>query len=142
MLNADPVNPEANAAQGKFLCFVKDDWDKGVLMLALGNVPELKAIAEKELDELSPVPPLQIADGWWKLAEKQQGIIKTRMCRWAARWYRQALPELSGLEKDAWRCGFVRSRNRARGDKGNMPNYVTQFWTWSPFPLGLLHCAP
>jgi hypothetical protein len=100
MLNADPVNPEANAAFGKYLCFVKGDWDRGILMLALGGDPALKALAQKELEELSPPPPEQIGDDWWTLAEKEDGAIKKQGQARAGYWYRTALPRLSGLSKE------------------------------------------
>ncbi len=100
MLSADPVNPQANAAVGKYLCFAKGDWDRGVLMLALGSASDLKAMAEKELDELSPMRPEQVGDGWWEIANKEDGVIKNQIQGRAAFWYRKALPGLSGLMKD------------------------------------------
>ena len=50
-LKADPVDPQANTDMGKYLGFVKMDWDKGMLMLALGNDPALKELAAKELED-------------------------------------------------------------------------------------------
>jgi hypothetical protein len=100
LLSADPVNPAANAAYGKYLCFVKKDWDQGVLMLALGNDPKLKAIAQMELDELSPSGPEQLGDGWWAAVDNDAGIGKSQGQERAAYWYRRALPSLSGLRKD------------------------------------------
>lgn len=100
MLRAEPANPEANAATGKYLCFVKGDWDRGVLMLALGSDPSLKAIAEKELDELTPTRPEQVGDGWWERAEEEVGTIQKRTRARAAYWYRKALPGLSGFARD------------------------------------------
>lgn len=100
MLRAEPANPEANAAMGKYLCFVKGDWDNGILMLALGNDPSLKALAEKELDELAPKRPEYLGNGWWECSEKEAGTIQKRTRARAAYWYREALPGLSGLAKD------------------------------------------
>ena len=99
MLNTDPVNPQANTASGKYLCFDKGEWDRGVLMLALGNDAGLKAAAQMELDELSRVPPVQVGDSWWDYAEKENGTIKNQTRARAAVWYRKALPGLSGLMK-------------------------------------------
>jgi hypothetical protein len=100
MLNADPVNPAANAAYGKYLCFVKRDWDRGVLMLALGSDPSLKAVAQKELEELSPTQPDQLGDEWWDSVDKEDGVIKSQGQARAAYWYRKALPGLAGLRKE------------------------------------------
>jgi hypothetical protein len=99
MLKSDPINPQANSAVGEYLCFVKGEWDRGILMLALGNDPGLKAIAEKELDELTPTRPEQLGDAWWERADKEAGPIQRQSRARAAYWYRAALPGLSGLAK-------------------------------------------
>jgi hypothetical protein len=99
MLSADPVNPAANTAYGKYLCFVKKDWDQGILMLALGDDPNLKALAQKELAELSPIQPEQLGDDWWDAVDKEDGFIKTQGQARAAYWYRKASPGLSGLKR-------------------------------------------
>jgi hypothetical protein len=93
-LLADPVNPEANTAMGKYLCFVKGDWDHGILMLALCNDETLKSMAEQELID-SPQPD-HLGDAWWDLAEKEEGTIKRGTKARAAYWYRQALSNAAG----------------------------------------------
>ena len=100
LLNADPANPAANAAYGKYLCFVKKDWDRGVLMLALGNDPALQAVAQKELEELTPMPPDQLGDLWRDAVDREGGVFKSQGQARAAYWYRRALPGLSGLKKE------------------------------------------
>ncbi len=100
LLKADPTNPAANAVYGKYLCFVKKDWDRGILMLALGNDPTLQAVAQKELEELSPMPPDQLGDLWRDAVDKEGEIVKSQGQARAAYWYRRALPGLSGLRKE------------------------------------------
>jgi hypothetical protein len=99
MLHENPINPSANTAYGKYLCFVKGDWDSGILMLALGDDPKLKALANNELVELSSRRPEDLGDDWWDLAEQENGAIKSRTQGRAIYWYREALPKLSGLAK-------------------------------------------
>jgi hypothetical protein len=98
-LKADAIDAEANTAVGKYLCFVKGDWEKGLLMLALGNDANLRELAQSELSELSSRPPEQLGDDWWDRSEKESGFMKCRAQARAAYWYRQALPRLTGLAK-------------------------------------------
>ena len=100
-LEKTPDDPEANLIVGKYLCFVKGDWDKGLLMLALGRDEALKALAQKALENVtSSVEQAKLGDAWWNLAEKQEALAKKHIQAWAAYWYRQALPGLTGLRKD------------------------------------------
>lgn len=100
-LEKTPDDPAANLVVGKYLCFVKRDWDKGLSMLALGEDEVLKKLAKKELEgAASSVEQAKLGDGWWGLAEKVEGAAKKQMKARAAYWYQQALPGLSGLMKD------------------------------------------
>ena len=97
-LDTAPADPDANLAVGKYLCFVKGDWYSGIPMLVLGNDQLLKSLAEKELAKpTQPAEQVSIADGWWKLAEAQEGRIKQNIMVRARSWYLEALPALSGL---------------------------------------------
>jgi len=72
VLEKTPDDPEANLAVGKYKCFVKGDWDKGLLMLALGKDETLKALAKRELAGVaSSAEQAKLGDSWWNLAEKQ-----------------------------------------------------------------------
>jgi hypothetical protein len=48
-LRTDPQDPSANLEVGKYLCFFRSDWEKGLGSLARGNNPELKALALREI---------------------------------------------------------------------------------------------
>ena len=99
-LDVRPGDPEANLLVGRFYCLTKDNWERGVPMLALGSDPELKAVAIKELKgATSPERQAKLGDDWWKLAEKEEGLWKTRLQSHALHWYEQALPQLTGLSK-------------------------------------------
>ena len=95
-----PDDPEANLVVGKYLCFARGDWDKGLPMLALGKDDALKALAKQEREgAASSKEQAKLGDGWWELAEKQDGTVKKQMQARAGHWYQEALPGLSGLTK-------------------------------------------
>lgn len=96
-LEAKSTDPDANFIVGKFLCFVKGDWQRGVAMLALGSNEELKVASVMEL-ETKP-DAIKLGDAWWKIAESHEGTAKARTQAHSAEWYRKALPGLSGLTK-------------------------------------------
>lgn len=98
MLAAKPTDPAANLTVGKFYCFVKRDWSIGIPMLALSNEPELKSLADIELEVPSqPGDLVRLGDGWWSQALKADGRQKQNIEMRARDWYLQALPDLSGL---------------------------------------------
>ena len=100
-LEKTPDDPAANLVVGKYFCFLKGNWDKGLPMLALGKDEALKAVAAKELEGAASFSAqAKLGDGWWSLAEKEEGAAKKPMQARAAYWYEQALPGLSGLMKD------------------------------------------
>jgi hypothetical protein len=100
VLFAKPDDAEASLAVGKFLCFVKADWDKGLPLLAKCSDTALKALAEKDLAQPRDAKEqMAVADGWWDLAEKQNSGAKTRLQQRAVDYYNKALPNLTGLNK-------------------------------------------
>jgi hypothetical protein len=73
-VDKNPADPAANFEIGRFQCFVKGDWDVGLSFLAKGSDAGLGALAAKDL--AAPTDPerqLEVADGWWDLAEKEMG---------------------------------------------------------------------
>ena len=100
VLEDDPTNAAANLTVGKYQCFVKGDWGDGLPMLALGNDPALKELAEKEFIEPdAPRAQMKLGDRWWDLANQQDQPAKRRMRERAAHWYIAAFPGLTGLAK-------------------------------------------
>jgi len=100
VLGDKPTDADANLKVGKYRCFTKGDWDKGLPLLGLGNDPALKALAEREMEGPKIADEqTKLADGWFESAEKQSASAKYQIQRHAAIWYTKALPELSGLAK-------------------------------------------
>jgi len=101
-LEDNPTDPETNLAVGKYYCFVKGNWDRGVSMLALSPDGKLKELAVKDLRGVSSAEEqVALADGWWDLAQEVGGPGRGALLRRAASWYAAAQEQLpSGLMKD------------------------------------------
>ncbi|HSI35325.1 MAG TPA: hypothetical protein VK986_17225, partial [Tepidisphaeraceae bacterium] len=97
-----PDDAEANLSAGRFYCFVRADFARGLPMLAGGGDAALKALAEAD-QALTPDDSADAmkgaGDGWWEQATREAKNAQARhQCRArAAYWYRQAEPELKGL---------------------------------------------
>ena len=100
VLDKKPDDPLANLTVGKYYCFQKGDWEKGLPMLALGQDETLKAMAAQEIAGLTKADDqVKVGDAWWDLAEKEHGRVQANLRGRANYWYQQVLPELSGLAK-------------------------------------------
>ncbi len=101
-LESDPGDPEANLAVGKYQCFTKGNWQRGMGLLAQGSDLVLKNLAGEELAKPSDHSrQLALGDRWWELAESSEFSQeqKTRIQERAALWYARALPALAGVDK-------------------------------------------
>lgn len=99
-LETKPDDPAANLVYGAFLCFWKADWARGLPRLATGSEAKLRELAQAELaGPEAPDALLRLADQWWEVGESRRGQEQTEIRRHAAYWYREVLPELSGVTK-------------------------------------------
>lgn len=97
-LKDDPEDPDSNLIVGKYLCFVKHNWDRGLPMLAIGSDDGLKRLAREELKQ----PPeaegqAQLADQWFDLAERDKdkdAATRKEMRLRAVHWYLVAMNRL------------------------------------------------
>lgn len=97
-----PEDPAANAAVGRYYALLKQDWDRGLPMLARGNDARLKGLAESDLARPADgEAQVAIADQWWELAEKSSVATEKTSARMRARhWYESAQPSLgASLQK-------------------------------------------
>ena len=101
LMQDDPAEPASNLTAGRYLCFVKGDWLKGVPMLALGSDAALKNVSLMELrGAKSAEQQAVIGDAWRDVAETKQGSERDPLRLRAGFWYRQAEPNLpAGLER-------------------------------------------
>jgi hypothetical protein len=120
-----PDDAEANLKAGRFLCLVKGDWAGGLPMLARGADATLKGLALGDL--AAPVTAegqASVGDGWWDLAQKSSGTLRTAYQGRAVKWYRDALPQLpAGLEKARVE---QRVKMASGGDQPAQKAYLTQ----------------
>jgi hypothetical protein len=100
-LAEEPKDAKANRVVGSFRCFEKGDWERGLPLLALGDDPKLRGLAEqdrtvpKSADERKA-----FGDHWrslthekYKGTEKYRGAAKRHILHRACYWYGRALPE-------------------------------------------------
>ncbi len=95
LLRDHSLDPAANLALGKFLCFVKDDWARGLPMIARGNDRALKNVAEIEIGDPPRSPASQIALGnaWWDLSGSVPAGEKIHYQARARYWYLKGLAD-------------------------------------------------
>jgi len=100
VLAQTPGDPVANLVVGRYLCFVKEDWEQGLAHLAKGSDGSLRDLAAKS-PKLShdPTALADIGDAWFIAAEKAKGKDKANLRAGAAYWYAQAAPAATGLVK-------------------------------------------
>jgi len=96
----NPDDPDANLRAGRWYCFIKSNWEKGLPLLAKSEDPLLASLAEKDL--AAPVTAADrksLGDAWRKLADKEKGPTAKAINARTAFWYEQALPDLTSLDK-------------------------------------------
>ena len=86
-----------HAKYGRFACFEKGDWEKGLSHLAQGDDVALKALALGEAAAATPEANLACADAWYDWAQKQKAKARSGALAHAGELYRRALPGLTGL---------------------------------------------
>lgn len=130
-LAVDLRDAEANLTVGKFECFDKEDWYKGLPMLARGSDAALAELARLDrADPTAAAAQAQLGQKWWELADKQsEPNVKSAMQRRARYWFRAALPLLEGDDK-------VRITSRLEKKMGNLrfiPGLVTELFAGENF---------
>jgi hypothetical protein len=100
-LEKDPLDPGANLTVGKYRCFVRGQWNRGISMLALGGNAMLKQLAVQQLKGVNDAAAQRaLGDAWWQLADPEEGVVKRNLQGQAATWYRRAVPRLTGSAKE------------------------------------------
>lgn len=99
-LAADPGSADANLAVGKFFCFAKGDFARGLPLLAKGSDDTLRQIARQDLAHPEAGEArLQLADAWWDLAGKLGSHAQPAVLEHARGWYALAYPDSKGLDR-------------------------------------------
>jgi hypothetical protein len=100
-LKQDPADENANLEAGRWHCYQKGDWEKGLPLLAKGSQPALADLAKRDLARPTEAKKqAELADAWWAraLAEKMSPPSRAIQLH-AAQWYEKALPGLPSLDK-------------------------------------------
>lgn len=99
-LEKNPDNAQLHQKVGEYLCFHKADWETGLPHLASGSNAITKELAQKETDRNTLAAEfLDIADGWWNLAEKEVGLAQQNLRFHAAELYKGCLSWNKGLKR-------------------------------------------
>jgi hypothetical protein len=96
-LHERPDDGGANLRLGRFYCFCKGHWERGLPFLARGSDATLQALARQELAR--PDARRQIADGWWDQIARAEADHKRLIRQHAYQWYLLCLPGRDVLEE-------------------------------------------
>ncbi len=100
ILKDRPDDPEANLRAGKFLCFAKQDYAKGLPLLAKGSDKKLAGLASQDAAKpKAAAAQVKMADNWFQQAGSETEPAKYKLLLRAHHWYLEALPNLTGLPK-------------------------------------------
>jgi hypothetical protein len=93
----DPSDGEAAAAVGRFMCFIKGDWQRGLPLLTRGGPESLREMAKFDIrGAADAINQVAIGDAWWDLSEKARtGVYRQSARDRAVFWYEQAFPSMS-----------------------------------------------
>ena len=95
-MDASPDDADANLTVGRWYCLYKNDWPRGLPLLAKGKDEKLKAAA---LAELRPPATndeqIQAADAWWDASQMELGLRRDAIRLHAGDHYTAALPGLN-----------------------------------------------
>ena len=126
----DPRKRQTNLNVGRYLCFIRGDWERGLEFLLWCGEPGLATAARKEREKPEETSAAaSLADAWWDLGETQKNHVHLMRYRSRARfWYEHALPGLTGLKR-------IRAERRlATGGGSSGPNELLIELTFEDFP--------
>jgi hypothetical protein len=100
-LEAKPDDPDAALIAGKYYCFQRGDWAKGLPLLAAGSDAKLKEAAKKEMAAANGGPELLgVANAWYDLGKAApDGPARRAILTRAYGHYVKVAPELTGFSK-------------------------------------------
>lgn len=100
LLAKDSTDPAANLVAGRFLCFLRGDWAKGVPHLARCGDANLRKAAEKELATPDGVDDWEALGDLWQAAAQAASEGDRPACAASAEyWYTKAIEAATGLRK-------------------------------------------
>jgi hypothetical protein len=108
--NAD--DKDANLEAGKYYCFFKNNWPKGLPYLAKCGDQSLKSLADRDLTKPKLAKKqVELGDAWAALGDKEKGPARKGLLRRAHHWYTEALSDPEAL------VGLTRVRVEKRAEE-------------------------
>ncbi|HEY1186832.1 MAG TPA: hypothetical protein VGE74_04200 [Gemmata sp.] len=99
-LGANPNDATAAGVVGRYCCFQKGSWERGLPLLAASDDAKLKLVADKELaGPKEPTELVAVGDGWYDLGKTAPAHHKRAMLSRAHEFYTKAAPDLTGLTR-------------------------------------------
>jgi hypothetical protein len=99
-LQTDPANKKANLLVGRFLCFVKNDWEGGLARLLLGAQGPIQVAVEKDVAaSADKAQRIAAGDQWQKLSVTVDPFQKAGLEARSAYWYMQGVDDSKGPER-------------------------------------------
>ncbi len=100
-LELNPTDPAASTVAGRYFCFQKGNWEKGLPLLAAGDDAKLKDVARKDAaNPREPADLLAVADAWYDLGKAATAVHQRRaMLARSFAFYNRAVPDLNGLTR-------------------------------------------
>jgi hypothetical protein len=99
-LAAMPENADLCESAGRFFCFFKGNWTRGLPLLAKAKDEALKQLAVKDVGSpMEASDRLSLAEAWWKFGDPLPNPQRAEVRLRAGMWYKQASPGLAGLTK-------------------------------------------
>ena len=128
MLVEHPTDTAASGVMGRYRCFLKRDWDKGLPLLAAGPEGQEKTLATSELGKPeSPVDLAALGTAWAAVAEKQSPAAKASILEHAAQCWGRAWPgadePLRKTLREKLKLAVTRTTGRPAGQ-------LPQPWEW------------
>jgi WD40 repeat protein len=118
-----PDDSAAGAAVGRFFCYQKGDWGRGLPLLARGG-DDLAALARQDLaGAADAAAQARLGDLWWARADKE-GEDRAGPQQRARFWYLRALPRLGGADRE-------RAAERSKSVVGawqGLPGWVAEYF--------------
>ena len=134
-LEEDPENVQMNLLAGKYLCFVKGQWQDGMMRMAKSNETWLAQVVELELKTAADQRRrVAVGDAWWSAAttNKENEFVYQGCLMRAGSWYKSAAEKesLTGLTKLK-----VQQRLKDIGAVGTIPALVEVEPQQTPMPI-------
>ncbi len=144
-LKTAPADPKANFAVGAYLCFIQEQWDRGLPYLIRGDdaAARAAAVAEKGLTAGGDAMAIAAAaDAWWDFGSAQPPARRQHICRHAATLYARAEPNLTGLRLSVakTRLGLVEAMVRPAVASGAFAVPSNESWTPVDFTVEAGKC--